>query len=377
MALRTENTAEGRSALGEFQSQKYEPEILARTWRLIYEPSPRGLPVKEVQESIMKESMFCGGKSAVMALLLLFSGNLVAFGQRSMSDNSNSKTHVEDQSPLVRERTELVNVTVTVTDRDGRAIPGLTARDIEVFEDKVKQKIEFYGVEDAPISVGVVFDVSGSMRNKLDQARAALKAFVEVSHQEDDFFLVGFNGRAKLVSDFCDGEELARRLNLVSAQGETALYDAVYLGIEKVQEGRHRKRALLVISDGQDNASRYSLDQLRQRLKESDVQLYSIGVDRVAMSEKAEQRRAMQGQLIMNEIAQITGGRSFFVRSAAELEETTIRVALELRRQYSIGYAPTNANSDGRWRKIQVRVNRPEGTPQRNVRAKEGYYFAP
>jgi Ca-activated chloride channel family protein len=170
---------------------------------------------------------------------------------------------------------------------------------------------------------------------------------------------------------------LARRLNLVSAQGETALYDAVYLGIEKVQEGRHRKRALLVISDGQDNASRYTLDQLRHRLKESDVQLYSIGIDRVAMSEKAEQRRAMQGQLIMNEIAQITGGHSFFVRSAAELEEATTRVALELRRQYSIGYEPINANGDGRWRKIQVRVNRPDGAPQRIVRAREGYYFAP
>jgi Ca-activated chloride channel family protein len=169
---------------------------------------------------------------------------------------------------------------------------------------------------------------------------------------------------------------LQRRLNMVATQGETALYDAVQLGVEKVRQGRYRRHALLVISDGQDNASQYTLEQLRRRLKESDVQLYCVGVGRPGLSEKAEQRDEMRGQMILNEIARLTGGRAFFVNSASELEEATTRIALELRHQYSLGYAPTNQQHDGKWRKIQVRVNRSAWTPELIVRTRDGYYAA-
>lgn len=315
----------------------------------------------------MKKTISCASKLALCGLLL--GGCVSAFGQQWPGDSKTEQ--LNNPRPFISERTELVNLTVTVTDRQGRAVAGITQRDIEVYEDKIRQKIEHYSADDAPVSVGVVFDISGSMRDKIEQARAALKAFVETSHAEDDFFLIGFNRRASLLAEFCDGDGLERRLNVVNAQGETALYDAIYLGIEKAREGRHRRRALLIISDGEDNASRYTLDQLRKRLKEADVQLYCVGVNsRVTSSDKAEQRRAMRGRMILDDIAGLTGGRAFFVNSASDLEEAATRVALELRHQYSVSYIPSNQQRDGRWRKIQVRVNRSEVV----ARAREGYY---
>lgn len=316
----------------------------------------------------MKKTILCASRLALCGLLL--GGCVSAFGKQWPGVSKTEQ--LNNQQPFISERTELVNLTVTVTDRQGRAVAGIAERDIEVYEDKIRQKIEHYSADDAPVSVGVVFDLSGSMRDKIEQSRAALKAFVETSHAEDDFFLVGFNRRASLLAEFCDGDGLERRLNVVNAQGETALYDAIYLGIEKVQQGRHHRRALLIISDGEDNASRYTLDQLRRRLRESDVQLYCVGFNRAASSDKAEQRRAMRGRMILDDIARLTGGRALFVNSASDLEEAATRVALELRHQYSVSYIPTNQQRDGRWRKIQVRVNQPEVI----VRAREGYYAA-
>ncbi len=327
----------------------------------------------------MKKSTYCVSALAVCSLLL--GGSLSASGQhveqKAKTINLQTKPFLEDKKFTIRERTELVSLTLTVTDRQGRAVDGLSPHDIEIYEDKVKQKIEHYSAADSPISVGVVFDLSGSMQRKLDSARQSLERFVETSHTEDDFFVVGFNRQANLLAEFTDGESARHRLSFVRAQGETALYDAVYLGIEKVLQGRHQRRALLLISDGQDNASRYSLGQVRQRLKEADVQLYAIGLVRPGLSDKAELRAQQRGQMILEELAQLTGGQAFFVSTDAELEQATSRVALELRHQYSLGYTPTNQQRDGQWRKIKVRINRPPEMPPVIVRAREGYFAAP
>jgi Ca-activated chloride channel family protein len=331
----------------------------------------------------MKKSTCCVSTLAVCSLLL--GGSLLASGQhveqradqKAKTISQQTKPFLEDKKFTIRERTELVSLTLTVTDRQGRAVDGLSPHDIEIYEDKVKQKIELYSEADSPISVGVVFDLSGSMQRKLDPARQSLEHFVETSHTEDDFFVIGFNRQANLLAEFSDGESARRRLSFVKAQGETALYDAVYLGIEKVLQGRHPRRALLLISDGQDNASRYSLGQVRQRLKEADVQLYAIGIYRPGISEKAELRAQQRGQMILEELAQLTGGQAFFVSTDAELEQMTAHVALELRHQYSLGYTPTNQQRDGQWRKIKVRVNRSPEMPPVIVRVREGYFAAP
>jgi Ca-activated chloride channel homolog len=328
-----------------------------------------------------------------IALLILF---LLAFhAQRSSAQGSqqeqadkNSSTSKQEQpstrpQPKVENptdgplklNTELVTLTVTVTDPYNRLVTGLDRQHFEVFEDKVKQSIEFFNDDDVPVSMGIIFDVSGSMKGKVDRAREALKAFIETSHGDDDFFLVGFNQRANLVAEFSDGDTLTNKLTLVDPRGQTALYDAAYLGIEKVKQGRHNKRAILLISDGQDNSSRYTYGELRKQLKEAGVQIYSIGI--VEMGGGSGGTLDLQGQAILEEISQVTGGKAFFPRSAAELEDATTRIALELRHQYSIGYTPTNVKQDGQWHKIKVNVKPPRGLPSLRVQHKEGYYAVP
>jgi Ca-activated chloride channel family protein len=276
---------------------------------------------------------------------------------------------------VIRENTDLVTLTVSVTDPYDRLVAGLDKGHFLVYEDKVRQKIDFFSSEDAPVNLGLILDVSGSMKEKIGRAREALKAFIETSHYDDDFFLIGFNQRAQLLADFSDGDTIANKLTLIDPRGRTALYDAVYLGAEKVKEGRHSKLALLVISDGQDNSSRYSYGELRKLLKESDVQIYCVGMAELGWS--ANQSLDLQGQAILEEIAQATGGRAFFPRSPAELEDITTRIALALRHQYSLGYIPANEQRDSKWRKIKVRVKPPRGLPHLTVRAKEGYYATP
>lgn len=327
----------------------------------------------------MKKSTYCVSTLAVCSLL--FGGSVFASGQhkeqKASTNNPQLNSFLDDKKFTIRERTELVSFTLTVTDRQGRAVEGLSPQDIEIFEDKVKQTIEHYSAADSPVSVGVVFDLSGSMQRKLDSARQSLKRFVETSHNDDDFFVIGFNRQANLLAESSDGESASQRLSFVKAQGDTALYDAIYLGIEKVLQGRHRRRALLLISDGQDNASRYSLAQVRQRLKEADVQLYAIGITRPGSSDKAELREQQRGQMILQDLAQLTGGQAFFISTEAELEQATSRVALELRHQYSLGYTPTNQDRNGQWRKIKVRIKQAAEMPAMVIRVREGYFAAP
>jgi Ca-activated chloride channel homolog len=277
-----------------------------------------------------------------------------------------------NQDDQIKIPTELVSLPVTVTDGYNRLVTGLDRQHFEVYEDKVKQEISFFSDDDSPVNLGIVFDVSGSMKGKLDRARDALKAFIQTSHSDDDFFLVGFNQRANLLAEFTDGDALANKLTLVDPKGQTALYDAAYLGIEKVKQGRHSRNAILLISDGQDNSSRYTYGELRKLLKEAGVQIYCIGI--VEIGGGAGGTLDMQGQAILEEIAQTTGGKAFFPRSSAELEDATTRIALELRHQYSIGYSPTNVKRDGQWHKIKVNVKGPKGLSNLKVQHKEGYY---
>ncbi len=289
--------------------------------------------------------------------------------------DENSQQQRQKNDPVIRENTDLVSLPVTVVDPYNRLVTGLERKHFEIFEDKVKQDIDGFKDADMPVSVGIIFDVSGSMKGKLDRAREAMKAFVETSHAEDDYFLIGFNQRANLIAEFSDGETLLNKLTLISPSGQTALYDASYLGVEKVKQGRHQKHAILMISDGQDNSSRYTYGELRKLLKESGVQIYCIGI--VEMGGGAGASLDLQGQAILEEIAQTTGGKSFFPRSPAELEDATTRIALELRHQYSISYVPTNLKRDGQWHKIKIKVTQPKGMPPLRVQHKEGYYAVP
>jgi Ca-activated chloride channel family protein len=267
---------------------------------------------------------------------------------------------------------DLITLTVTVTDMYGRFVTGLGQKAFTIFDDKQEQQITFFSDEDAPVSLGVIFDVSGSMSgDKISRAREALSRFIETSHQGDEYFLIGFNNRAQLLLDRTrDSDALMDKLTFVQTKGQTALYDAAYLGVEKVTRGTHQKRAVLLISDGQDNSSRYTLSELRRLLKETDVIIYAIGI----VNAHDSGTLGFAGRAILEELAGVSGGKAFFPGTGAEMNDTFERIALELRTQYSIGYRPTNFANDGKWHKLKVKVQPPRGMSRLFVRSKEGYY---
>jgi Ca-activated chloride channel family protein len=279
---------------------------------------------------------------------------------------------VDDKTPVIT-NTDLITFNVTVTDIYGRFVSGLGKNAFSIFDEKEQQDITFFSDDDSPVSVGILFDVSGSMSgDKVRRARDALSHFVQTSHDRDEYFLIGFNSRAQLLMDRTrDGNAVLDKLTFVQTKNNTALYDACYLGVERVQRGTHPKRALLLISDGQDNNSRYTFNELRRVLKESDVVLYAIGI---LGGSDVGSSLGMEGQGIMDELAGVSGGKAFYPRSAAEMDDIFEQIALELRHQYSIGYRPPNFTNNGKWHKIKVKVAPPRGLPRLFVRSKEGYF---
>jgi Ca-activated chloride channel homolog len=280
-------------------------------------------------------------------------------------------TELDDR--VLRTNTDLITLTVTVTDTYGRYVSGLSKSAFAVFDNKQQQEIAFFSDDDSPVSVGVIFDVSGSMSGeKVKRARDALAKFIQTSHDSDEYFLIAFNSRAQLLLDRTrDGDSILNKLTFVETKSQTALYDACYLGVEKVQRGAHPKRALLLISDGQDNDSRYTFNELRKLLKESDVTLYAIGI---LSGSDAGSSLGMEGQGILDELSGVSGGKAFFPRSPAEMDDIFEQIALELRHQYSIGYKPDTFVNDGKWHRVKVKVTAPRGLPKLFVRSKEGYY---
>jgi Ca-activated chloride channel family protein len=277
-----------------------------------------------------------------------------------------------DNDKPVIVHTDLITLTVTVTDTYGRFVTGLGQKAFTVMDDKSQQEITFFSDDDAPVSLGIVFDVSGSMGgDKISRAREALAKFVETSHSRDEYFLIGFNNRAQLLLDHTrDSDALMQKLTFVQTKGQTALYDACYLGVERVTRGAHPKRAILLISDGQDNSSRYTFSELRRLLKESDVIIYAIGI----VDGHDDSQLGFTGRAILEELAGVSGGKAFFPSTSAEMNDTFERIALELRTQYSIGYRPTNFANDGKWHKLKIKVQPPRGFPRLFVRGREGYF---
>ena len=263
-----------------------------------------------------------------------------------------------------------------MTDLYGRYVSGLNKNAFTINDNGRDQEITFFSDSDAPVSIGILFDVSGSMSGqKIAKARKALSRFINTSHPKDEYFLIAFNNRAQLLLDRSrDGDAVLKKLTLVEPRQNTALYDAVYLGTERVTRGTHQKRAMLIISDGQDNASRYNFGEVRRLMKESDVVTYTVGI---MDGRDATSMLGMQGQSFLDELSSVTGGKSFYPQSDVEMDEIFERIALELRHQYSIGYTPKDFEPNGKWRKVKTKVKPPRGLPRLTVRAREGYYATP
>jgi Ca-activated chloride channel homolog len=268
-----------------------------------------------------------------------------------------------DQKDTLRLETKLVSTIITVSDPYGRFVTGLTQENFEIFDNKVKQEIAIFTDEDAPITLGIIYDVSGSMNNLTSRSFAALKRFFHTSHQDDEYFVVAFNNKPQLVQDFTTSpSEILNRTVFVQAKGSTALYDAVYLATEKAKQGRHPKKALLILSDGEENNSRYSGRELGTLLKESDVQIYAIGISEL-----------FAGAGVLRQIAGWTGGRAYFPFDGKEVGDIYTRMALLLRHQYVIGFYPTDTSSQTKWHEVKVKITAPKGLGRLSLSYKPGY----
>ncbi|MBZ5696513.1 MAG: VWA domain-containing protein [Acidobacteriia bacterium] len=274
----------------------------------------------------------------------------------------------------IRTETEMTLVGASVTDPLGRLVTGLEQQDFRVFEDGIEQEIIRFSSQDVPVSIGVIFDMSGSMSDKIDKSRQAAVQFFRTANPQDEFFLVNFNDRAQLISPFTGSvDQLQDRLMYTGAHGLTALYDGVYLGLSQMRGAHNTKKALLIISDGGDNHSRYSETEIRKFVREADVQIYSIGLFEPDGGPTTEER---EGPSLLNDLTMMTGGRAFVVQNVNELPDIATKISMELRNQYVLGYQPSARKHDGKWRKIKVKLHPPKGLPPLNVFAKSGY-FAP
>jgi Ca-activated chloride channel homolog len=223
-----------------------------------------------------------------------------------------------------------------------------------------------------PVSIGLIFDMSGSMSDKIQKARQAAVQFLQTANPRDEFFLVSFGDRAELARSFTSNiEELQNGMIYTTARGRTALFDAIYLGLSQMRGARNSKRALLIISDGGDNHSRYTESDMRNFVKEADCQLYSIGLFDADRGRTLEE---LYGPTLLSEITELTGGRVFPVTSLDELPDIAAKIGLELRNQYVLGFKPANTRHNGAWRKIKVKLVAPRGLPPLNIYAKTGYY---
>jgi Ca-activated chloride channel family protein len=271
----------------------------------------------------------------------------------------------------IRVDTSLVLIPVTVTDPKNRAVVGLDRETFRVFDGKTEQQVTHFSQDDAPLTVGIVFDSSGSMRDKLGKSREAVAQFFKTANPEDEFFLVECSDRARLTVPFTDNaNDIQGRLLTTESRGKTPLLDAVYMATQYMKKARNSRRALLVISDGGDNDSRFTAAELRSLVREADVWIYSIGIyGRTPMLPEQEP----SGQHLLATLAEDTGGREFALQDVRELPEVAQKIGLELRNQYILGFTPASEDRDGKYHRVQVKLVQGKNL---HVSARPGY-FAP
>ena len=281
--------------------------------------------------------------------------------------------HDASRVPPIRTNADLVLVPVVVTDRGGAAVSVLEAGSFTILENKVPQTIVSFGNQDLPASVGVILDLSGSMRHKLKMAAAAVRAFFDSANADDEAFVLSVSTRPQDVSDFTsDFGLLQNRLLHTKPGGGTALIDTVYLGLSRIRTGQYGRRAILVVSDGMDNYSRYSKGDLLHLVEEADVQIYTIGIapSPSECKKPIELTEERKGLGLLDNIAERSGGLSFTATSFDDIGPATLKISRAIRNQYVLGYRPVRADNSGKWRAIQVKVS----APQTRVSARRGYY---
>lgn len=322
----------------------------------------------------------------LMLVVLCLAGNQLLAVQQAQQEN-----------PGVKLSTDLVSLNVSVFDRTGNAALDLKKEDLKVFENGVEQSLSFFSTDEAPVSWGLVLDRSGSMQRMIRDVYQAALHVMDEGTDDDEMFVATFNKRVELVADFTRNRRaLQNSIADLRADGSTALYDAIAFGLDRMRMGSHQKKVLVVVTDGDDNASRVSFKNLVERAKEAGVLIYAIGMFESMNAElrpdgsdaRSSFRRLSgsggwqhgrfaaaefsRGEL--KKLAEVSGAVAHFPTSLAECKEAMRAIAAEVSRQYSIGYYPTNAARDGKWRKIQVKVSVPDGKIAYAARTRAGYY---
>lgn len=276
--------------------------------------------------------------------------------------------------PTFRANTTLVLVPVTVTDSMNRFVLGLRQKDFRVEEDGAEQTITSFSGEDAPLSVGLVFDESGSMDYKLHTSRAAVAHFLKTMNAGDEAFLVEFSDKAKLSVGFTgDVDKITTALQNSQPGGLTAMLDAVNLALVEMKKARNPRKAIVIVSDGGDNNSTYKPSDIESLVRKADVQVYAMGVFEAALSFGLSPEE-ISGPRLLSEIANQTGGRAFSAVVSSDLPSVAARIAVELRNQYVLAYTPKNQAKDGKYRHVEVKVSPPPGFSAIKAHWRVGYY---
>ena len=287
------------------------------------------------------------------------------------------RTALDDGDPAapgMRVDSDLVLIPVTVVDHHDRLIAGLEKEHFKLLEDKAEQVITHFALEDAPVSIGFVFDASGSMADKMSMAREAVSRFLKMANPDDEFFLVQFNDRVELLQGFTrEIEELQNRLMWIRPNGHTALLDAIYFSIQEMKQAHKTRKALIIVSDGGDNHSLRRFGEIKNVVREADVQIYALGIfDPPGM--RSQIYEELVGPALLDEVAKQTGGRLFEIGDVRELPEVAEKVGLALRNQYVLGYVPANPKRDGKYHQVKVMLNLPKDFPKARTSWRRGYY---
>jgi Ca-activated chloride channel homolog len=275
---------------------------------------------------------------------------------------------------LIRTSVDLVLVPVSITDGSHRPVIGLDQDNFQLFEGKKPQEIKHFSSEDTPVSIGILVDTSGSMSYKLERAREAVRQFCETANPQDEIFLITFADSPRLATDFTTSpEEIENDLLTARSKGQTSLLDAIYMGVRKMRQARYARRALLILSDGGDNHSRYTERDVKAAIKEADVMIYAVGTYERYVSTQEE----LLGPDLLRSFSELTGGQAFTLSNLKELPEVTRAIGTQLRHQYVLAYQPQSAAHDGKWHKISVKLRLPKKIhPLLHVDARAGYYSA-
>jgi Ca-activated chloride channel family protein len=283
--------------------------------------------------------------------------------------------------PNFRASSQLVLVPITVTDHYGKTIEGLRQENFTVLDDQAAQQIVSFSTGDAPCSIGLILDVSGSMRDSLNTVKEVTRAFLGTANPEDEFLLLTVSTNPEPLSGFTkDVVALERSIDSARPGGATALIDTVYLGLTRMRNAGRPRRALLILSDGMDNHSRYSKSELMRMALEADVQIYTIVADGLAdgtlpfrpvmVRKPWDNRDESQGRSLLEDLADKTGGLHFRVRKDFSASQAALKAGQAIRNQYVIGYQPADPGDNGKWHRVRVKLD----VPHLNVYARNGYY---